>query len=116
MNQVAESRNDAKYFRDIVYERTEGCCEACGVYAPFILELHHVVPVSRGGNGFPDNLAALCPNCHAVVTKSHTQMADNPNFSHWIYEHYGEKTFNTLLEISCAEWKPYKLEALASAS
>jgi hypothetical protein len=35
------------------------------------LELHHIVWVKAGGKNDPDNLLALCPNCHALHTKGH---------------------------------------------
>lgn len=34
--------------------------------------LHHLVPVSEGGEGFdPENLQALCRACHHAVTAEH---------------------------------------------
>ncbi len=50
-------------------ERAGERCEACAVFAPYILEVHHVKPVSEGGDGWPDNLIVLCPNYHRYVTK-----------------------------------------------
>ena len=64
------------YLRDaLVIEaarsRARGCCEGCGKPAPFhtaagwpYLEVHHVVPISRGGPDRIENVLALCPNCH----------------------------------------------------
>lgn len=31
------------------------------------MNVHHVLPVADGGDGLPDNLVALCPNCHSTV-------------------------------------------------
>lgn len=33
------------------------------------LDIHHLVPVAKEGPDFPDNLLALCPNCHALHHK-----------------------------------------------
>ena len=52
--------------------RANGYCEKCGCEAPFIrksdntpyLEVHHVVPLSEGGDDNLENTIALCPNCH----------------------------------------------------
>ncbi len=33
------------------------------------LDIHHVIAVSGGGGNTPDNLLALCPNCHALHHK-----------------------------------------------
>ena len=30
------------------------------------LDIHHLVPVADDGGNAPDNLLALCPNCHAL--------------------------------------------------
>ena len=35
------------------------------------LELHHIVWVKNGGGNDPDNLVALCPNCHSLHTAGH---------------------------------------------
>lgn len=46
-------------------------CAACWEPAPFkdddnlpFLEVHHVVPLAKGGPDTIDNAVALCPNCH----------------------------------------------------
>jgi 5-methylcytosine-specific restriction endonuclease McrA len=63
-----------------VLSRADGICEMCDNNAPFLrasdgtpyLEVHHIIPLSRGGKDKPYNARALCPNCHAK-------------------EHYGQK-------------------------
>lgn len=66
---VTESRRDAAFWRnEIMMNRAEGCCEACGLFAPYMMDLHHVKPVRDGGGGGPENLIALCANCHRCVT------------------------------------------------
>lgn len=35
------------------------------------LELHHIVWVKEGGSNDPENLLALCPNCHSLHTKGY---------------------------------------------
>lgn len=54
--------------------RAEGDCELCGAVAPFcvaegvgFLEVHHLFRLADGGPDDPDNVAALCPNCHRAV-------------------------------------------------
>lgn len=55
--------------------RSGGRCELCGCKAPFeykgkpYLELAHLVPFSEGGKDTADNIAAVCPNCHAKIDK-----------------------------------------------
>lgn len=55
-----------------VHLRAAGTCEDCKSLAPFkkrgtgepYLEVHHVIPLSKGGDDTFDNTLALCPNCH----------------------------------------------------
>ena len=60
---------------DVVAEalfRAEGVCGGCGEDAPFFrdrsgepyLEVHHIVPLAKGGDDTVENAIALCPNCH----------------------------------------------------
>ncbi len=62
-----QSRADAKFFRDAIRKRSNGHCEVCGFFCHPIMNIHHVKPVSKGGNGMPENLIALCPNCHTTI-------------------------------------------------
>ena len=48
-----------------------GICDLCKNPAPFIkddgtpyLEIHHLIPLSKGGTDDLENTVALCPNCH----------------------------------------------------
>lgn len=71
----------AKEKRKAAYERSEalkvyvivrsnGWCEGCRSEAPFqtkkgpFLECHHVHRLADGGPDHPQNVVALCPNCH----------------------------------------------------
>lgn len=55
-----------------VLYRANGVCEYCQNNAPFnrrvdgtpYLEVHHIIPLSLGGDDAIDNAVALCPNCH----------------------------------------------------
>jgi 5-methylcytosine-specific restriction endonuclease McrA len=55
-----------------VLERANGVCERCGSPAPFAkisggapyLEVHHKIPLAKGGHDTVSNAEALCPNCH----------------------------------------------------
>ena len=52
--------------------KANGICEACHQPAPFIkksngepyLEVHHIKPLSEGGEDSLENVQAICPNCH----------------------------------------------------
>ena len=60
--------------REYVLARADGHCEACDEEAPFVsstgepyLHAHHVDELSGGGDDAPENVIALCPNCHYRV-------------------------------------------------
>jgi 5-methylcytosine-specific restriction protein A len=54
-----------------VLNSANGICEACSQPAPFertdgsaYLEVHHLLPLSEGGEDTTRNSLAVCPNCH----------------------------------------------------
>lgn len=60
---------------EYVMIRSSGKCELCNQQAPFeyrgkpYLELEHIVPISLGGRDTIENIAAVCPNCHARLSR-----------------------------------------------
>ena len=66
--QVAYYRAEA--IRRYALARANGYCEGCAQPAPFCssqgpyLECHHLHRVADGGPDHPENVIALCPNCH----------------------------------------------------
>ncbi|WP_088011243.1 HNH endonuclease [Gottfriedia acidiceleris] len=64
-------RKRAAAIKKYALVRAKGKCEACEQIAPFnnaegqpFLEVHHLLRLSDGGADHPDNVAAICPNCH----------------------------------------------------
>ncbi|WP_245242851.1 HNH endonuclease signature motif containing protein [Natronococcus sp. JC468] len=60
--------------REYALRVADGVCRGCGNEAPFVgkdgepyLEVHHLYRRSDGGPDHPDNVVALCPNCHRRV-------------------------------------------------
>lgn len=90
------SRTMARSNRDFVIARCEGCCEVCGSFQPWTMELHHIVPVKNGGIGDASNLAALCPNCHAVLEVLLNAKDFDDMFLEWLHETYGESELANL--------------------
>jgi 5-methylcytosine-specific restriction endonuclease McrA len=60
----ARSRIPLPVLRSL-YQRSHGCCEKCR-RAPGV-QVHHVVPVSEGGDHSLDNLLLLCQECHETT-------------------------------------------------
>ncbi len=66
-----QRRIRADAIRRYALARSAGDCECCEEPAPFktvegepFLEVHHILQVSDDGPDRPDNVIALCPNCH----------------------------------------------------
>ncbi len=52
------------------YAAAHPFCEECykrGVLTP-MEEVHHILPLSRGGTHADDNLMSLCKSCHSRIT------------------------------------------------
>lgn len=83
----ATTKPKQKTVKTVIYDRNpdvvaevlfmaKGKCEMCLSTAPFnrksdgtpYLEVHHIIPLSQGGDDTVKNAIALCPNCHR---KSH---------------------------------------------
>ncbi len=74
--QQSTTRSRNASIKAYVLLRAAGICEKCGSPAPFIsrsgqpyLEVHHIESLEGGGNDSIYNTAAICPNCHAEVTR-----------------------------------------------
>src|SRR5258706_16009128 len=62
--------SDWEDLRAFVLDRDGFRCQACWVKhkkQPKRLSVHHIVPRDSGGSNDPDNLCALCHNCHDLV-------------------------------------------------
>lgn len=60
--------------RDFALSVANGVCQACEKDAPFrtnmgkpFLEVHHIHRRSDGGLDDPENVIAVCPNCHREI-------------------------------------------------
>ena len=45
-----------------IFNRDNNCCVECGNVND--LELHHIIPIKKGGSNDDDNLQVLCSVCH----------------------------------------------------
>ena len=52
--------------RDLVFKRDKGMCIACAQQGRRTSgkEVHHIVPLARGGSNTMSNLVTLCLTCH----------------------------------------------------
>jgi len=61
-NVLRASRN---YYPMAKLRRETDECQVCGRH-DLPLEVHHILPLSKGGEDKPTNLAVLCKRCHAI--------------------------------------------------
>lgn len=52
--------------RKIVYKRANYTCEYCG-NSRLKHNVHHLVPLSKGGNNELTNLVCICDQCHSIL-------------------------------------------------
>jgi hypothetical protein len=94
-NQIeAERREEYLVIRSQVLLRDHFRCQECGYYKH--LEVHHVVPRSKGGTDDPENLMTLCTRCHKKIhgfrdvirkKKRHTRRNKRKKFRRYINKH-----------------------------
>ena len=51
----------------LVMKRDSDCCVECLNNKSKELQVHHIIPVSQGGNDDIENLITLCKHCHDLV-------------------------------------------------
>lgn len=65
----------ATELRSFIYHRDNSVCQECNLtFELWESQIHHIVPVSNGGNDSVENLILLCKNCH---TKVHQEGCEN---------------------------------------
>lgn len=71
------NQGSAGGYRNHIFRRDDYTCQKCGAIHRVIneygiplpttdgkLDLHHILPVARGGTNNPDNLVTWCRDCH----------------------------------------------------
>lgn len=90
--------------RRAVLIRSGGRCENpdCGRMAPDVtdkglpvLDVDHVEDIAKGGRDHPDQMIALCPNCHAVKTRGKTRHAMYPKLLAAAARRHNDQTTTT---------------------
>ena len=91
---TATGRSTSTAIHSYAIQRSKGICESCDEAAPFTtkngrpyLEVHHLIPISKGGPDHPENVAAVCPNCHRRTEKSR----DSDEFNNAIIKRITQK-------------------------
>jgi 5-methylcytosine-specific restriction endonuclease McrA len=68
VNRRARIRNaDGRYNKndiETLYLKQNGICAYCDEKLKDTFHIDHIIPLSRGGSNWPDNLALSCPRCN----------------------------------------------------
>lgn len=58
-----------KEIRETILQRDNNRCKLCHYRhnEPYMMQVHHIVPVSNGGDDSHENLCSLCKPCHMKV-------------------------------------------------
>lgn len=68
--------------RHEIFQRDEFTCQHCGASPrkdlSVVIEVDHIVPVSKGGGNEPSNLQTLCDKCNAGKSNSMPLSVDDP--------------------------------------
>jgi 5-methylcytosine-specific restriction protein A len=93
----AESYTRSNVVKRFALREADGLCQGCEKSAPFrdedgdpYLEVHHLHRVSDRGPDDPDNVIALCPNCHARVHYG----SDGDEFNHELLEKASSRSYS----------------------
>ena len=77
-----KQRKRWQHTRRRVLDRDGWRCRKCG--RPGRLEVHHVVPLHQGGDGYAlDNLESICPSCHIAITVEDNRRKPSPAEEAW---------------------------------
>lgn len=81
---IAKIRKEPKSILDLssrtaskIFKRMDLPCSCCGFYKKeIVLDMHHIIPHSKGGADDMSNITYICPNCHRIA---HTDINLLPN-------------------------------------
>lgn len=79
---MTERTHIPKNIRERLIKDSGGKCPVCGA-ENVPLEIHHIIPITRGGTRTPEKLTVLCANCHRSMHRSGFSEIE---FSHYLYQ------------------------------
>ena len=81
-----------------------GKCEICGFAFKPVLQIHHILPISKFGNNERDNIICVCPNCHKTLHVLYKAFAKDKELNFEAIENeYGRESAKKLYRI-LFEW------------
>lgn len=96
---IANMRKIITKHKNEIIEIYGGKCFLCGFDYKSILCVHHIKPLSEGGDNNLNNLCVLCPNCHAIIHKIYSSIKkDNEDEEHeeWIKNNFTINEYNKM--------------------
>ena len=77
----------------------KGKCEICGFSYKPVLQIHHILPISKYGDNSPDNILCLCPNCHKTLHTVYNSNFNSTELLAHLYSNYGEAAVQKFIDI-----------------
>lgn len=86
-------RQDIQTNRSKILKEFGGKCQVCNLDINEFLEIHHILPITEGGNNEFYNLTVLCPTCHKALhvwrdQKNGSEVINSHYINHISYEEY----------------------------
>ena len=60
-------KRQANKLKPVLVDEVNERCEVCGYNEKSILQIHHILPIHKGGDNARKNLIIVCPNCHKTL-------------------------------------------------
>jgi 5-methylcytosine-specific restriction endonuclease McrA len=109
LNFVKRPRPRVRYTRQNIFKRDGHQCQYCGG-RPKELTVDHVLPLSRGGRDWWDNVVAACTRCN------HKKAARTPEEAHMVLKtNPAEPRLSSYLHLIGADTRPEWLPFLPAA-
>lgn len=93
-----EIQNEAKKLKDAIV-RNAGCCEVCGFSFVPILQIHHILPISKFGNNV-NNIICTCPTCHKTIHYFYNLVDSDKELSlrEYVYN-FNDRTYRNIMVV-----------------
>jgi hypothetical protein len=62
------TKNSHTYWQRFLNKKYNHTCQICG-WNKTVCDIHHKVPLVKGGKNTEENLILVCPNCHRLIHK-----------------------------------------------
>ena len=62
--------------KKLIFQEAGSQCAFCDEHDVSALEIHHIIPIEKGGTDYPENLILVCSTCHSKISQYIISPAD----------------------------------------